>query len=342
MCPLGPGIFDGNGEGCNDEDVVVDGRIDNTGSCDIYGYGFRRTALLGNTFGDAGSTQVRLYAPKTLIGHNVFEHYALQDYLKLLGTHVAHGKTRYSIISDNVFLAPPDHLQMVDIGPQNDRLDIGRGEYQGGYERIQDTIIERNIWNAGSGFDDGGVVSDQGDRITIRNNVFINLERGIMENDMVGEGWNSWWVYNNSFYNGTSPWNPRFVDFGPIRDLRVFDNICFITAASDIAYGMNLGDTSLSGIGENSNIWYLPNSPHHFIADVGGIDFDLPTWRSTTGQGWQSIAADPLFQDPNSGNLQLQAGSPALGTAVFTPYVREDINGSPRPLTGRDMGAYQQ
>jgi formylglycine-generating enzyme required for sulfatase activity len=179
------GIWDGNGEGWNDEDFVVDCRIENTNSYDIYNYGFRRTAILGSTFGDAGSTQVRIFAPKTLVGHNVFQGYALQDFLKLLGVRPVYGKTRFSIISDNLFQQPPDHLQMVDIGPENNVYTEGLDE------RIEDTVIERNTWDAGFGFDDGGIASDQGNRITIRNNVFINLERGIMQNDMVGEGWNS-------------------------------------------------------------------------------------------------------------------------------------------------------
>jgi hypothetical protein len=136
--------------------------------------------------------------------------------------------------------------------------------------------------------------------------------------------------------------NPRFIDFGPIRDLQAFNNICSIDAPNpnqSLVYGMSLGSTDLDQITDGYNIWFLPVQAH--IAHVGGQDYDLALWQST-GHGAQTFTVNPLFVNPAAGDLQLQAGSQGLGTAVFAPYVREDINGTPRPLTNGDMGAYQQ
>ena len=63
--------------------------------------------------------------------------------------------------------------------------------------------------------------------------------------------------------------------------------------------------------------------------------FDMPK-----GEG--NIAADPLFVDAESGNLQLQKGSPCIDAGSAEGAPAEDIEGQARPSgVGVDMGAYE-
>lgn len=59
-------------------------------------------------------------------------------------------------------------------------------------------------------------------------------------------------------------------------------------------------------------------------------------------QGVGNITADPLFVDPDTGDLQLQGGSPCIDRANLTQAPPVDILGVPRPQGGGpDMGAYE-
>jgi hypothetical protein len=161
-----------------------------------------------------------------------------------------------------------------------------------------------------------------------------------MQNAMVGEGWNTWLVYNNSFYNSTSPWNPRFIEFSdPVNDLRVFNNVCSIRISTTSGvYGLCLPGTALNQVTDSNNIWNIPNCSKMIRAN--NTDYTLASWQAA-GKGANSKSSDPLFQNPSGGTLELQTSSPAIGAGISTPYVREDINCIPRPAQGCNMGAYQ-
>jgi len=90
-----------------------------------------------------------------------------------------------------------------------------------------------------------------------------------------------------------------------------------------------------------------------YLLDNGsGITFDFKRnlyWDN--GYGWGALAQDtlgnlgnPLFTAPTSGDLTLQASSPAIGQGTqAVPYaVNQDLLGEPRmPTVAADLGAYQ-
>ena len=53
--------------------------------------------------------------------------------------------------------------------------------------------------------------------------------------------------------------------------------------------------------------------------------------------------ADPRFVDRGNGNFHLQAGSPAIDTALIGYALTEDLDGAGRPQGGGpDIGSYER
>ena len=91
-------------------------------------------------------------------------------------------------------------------------------------------------------------------------------------------------------------------------------------------------NNDLYGTGANFNTGY------YSTAAVPG----LTAWQAVGGRGYDaaSVAANPQFVAPASGNLQPTAGQL---NAAATPIagITDDITGVPRSLTAPDMGAYE-
>jgi hypothetical protein len=65
---------------------------------------------------------------------------------------------------------------------------------------------------------------------------------------------------------------------------------------------------------------------------------DQPRWLTVEGL----INADPLFNDPDNGDLRLRSGSPCIDAGTSEDAPSSDIRGVPRPIgAGFDIGAYE-
>ena len=79
----------------------------------------------------------------------------------------------------------------------------------------------------------------------------------------------------------------------------------------------------------------------------GAAYYDLPNWRTATGQDLNSLSADPLFvaptAEPAGANFQLQSASPAIDKgANLAGTVERDFLGALRPVgVGYDIGAFE-
>ena len=77
---------------------------------------------------------------------------------------------------------------------------------------------------------------------------------------------------------------------------------------------------------------------------IDGNALSLPAWQTTTGQDTSSFVTTEaaLFASPDTGDLSLRAGSPAIdrGDPDGAPPV--DVRGTTRPQgAGFDLGAYE-
>jgi len=75
------------------------------------------------------------------------------------------------------------------------------------------------------------------------------------------------------------------------------------------------------------NLFY--NFNHQITADNSDGDYfdkvreSLSDWQKRTGMDKNSVAADPLFVDPDHGNYDLQAASPALALGIKTTAMKD-------------------
>jgi parallel beta-helix repeat protein len=77
--------------------------------------------------------------------------------------------------------------------------------------------------------------------------------------------------------------------------------------------------------------------------DTGSTE-SLAQWQSATGQDKHSFTstAAALFNNPNSNDYHLKAGSPAIDVGTATDAPATDLDGNPRPQgNGYDIGSYE-
>lgn len=77
-------------------------------------------------------------------------------------------------------------------------------------------------------------------------------------------------------------------------------------------------------------------------SDGGNTLYDsLANWEIASEQT-NNIDSDPLFEDPDSGNLNLQQGSGCIDSGTDVGASDEDYEGTPRPRgDGYDIGAFE-
>lgn len=165
--------------------------------------------------------------------------------------------------------------------------------------------------------------------------VFESAHVDIVNNSFYGNDDNP---YENEVTYGTGPTSP------PTRGE---------IALGDIVNGTNFSDTNVY----NNVIYSLPGGiPINLYVPCATckIDYNLTYGGANvyggtaTGIGTHNISVDPLYVAPaatplSSVNLQLQAGSPAIGAGTSMLAPTTDINGKARPsANGYTMGAYSQ
>lgn len=94
------------------------------------------------------------------------------------------------------------------------------------------------------------------------------------------------------------------------------------------------------------NIWYSRQDSEIYMdasqRDYGWEDITGGRWTTETGNGEHSIVADPMFINPETGDLHLRAGSPAIDAGALEYCPEVDLEGGERPVgAGCDIGAYE-
>ncbi len=215
----------------------------------------------------------------------------------------------------------------------------------------QDVIVERNIsYQNGRGFEIGA--EEQGHEtknVILRNNLsYRNLEAGIgiggYDFPNTGKVTNCQ-ILNNSFYDN----NTRDINFEGELLIEYTENC---TIENNIFYAKNTPNFLLVARLNSQNITLNYNCYFHESGNnavkidwEGTVYTGFTNYQNGTSQDLQAQFADPLFVQPNSGVLQLQAGSPVIdaGNPSFVLGATEtDFIGWNRVLNSRvDQGAFE-
>jgi hypothetical protein len=122
-------------------------------------------------------------------------------------------------------------------------------------------------------------------------------------------------IYHNSTYlcgvfpDGLSPYTGFWITGYAVA--RLVNNIGSLSAA-----GITVEDATASLAVSNTNDIYYDARFGYFAA--AGNQATLANWHAATGLDGSSIESDPLYTDPDAGDLTLQSGSPAknIGTVI--------------------------
>lgn len=130
-------------------------------------------------------------------------------------------------------------------------------------------------------------------------------------------------VYHNSAYNcgrfpsGLSPYAAFWVS--GYAKMRLRNNIAY-----DPGNGIKV-DTNAELVESDNNVIYSANA----FGVLGATSHaTLAAWRTSSGQDANSVDTDPLFTNPDAGDLSLQAGSPAVDLGAIIPGVDDGFTGT--------------
>lgn len=131
----------------------------------------------------------------------------------------------------------------------------------------------------------------------------------------------------------------------PVLELRnnILSNRMTSAAPGARAYVAGFGGSSFANLSANHNLEHAAGPSAGFITiggTLGGTEFsDLAQWRILSAGEQDSLSADPRFVSDMDLHLQQAPASPALSAAAVLAEVLDDIDGNPRGVSGRDIGA---
>jgi hypothetical protein len=173
---------------------------------------------------------------------------------------------------------------------------------------------------------DHGIYLSSGSNITIRNNIFYNIQHGwaVHRYNTGGAGTDQVYIVNNTFAF-PNPWRDGQIVIGdPLTNSVIANNIFYQPAGAGILYA---GGT-VSNVTVSRNITY------------GAVIWEGSTSGTTMTGNMDNT--NPLLMNPAGLDFHLMAGSPAILAGLPLSYVPNDYAGAVRP-SGQpdDIGAYK-
>jgi hypothetical protein len=159
------------------------------------------------------------------------------------------------------------------------------------------------------------------------------------------------YYYNNTFighnYGSHDVYSVELKSTSGMQNIVFKNNIFYYD--SNVKYGIYLEnwyqDGVYGGLGSfvfTNNLYYTAGSKSNlFHSDFTSQNYStISAWQSATGYETNSLYANPLFTNYNTGDYLIQGNSPAIGSGSFVG-LNYDINGTQVPVYSPDMGAYQ-
>lgn len=328
--------------------MIVDCRIRNQDDYGVY-YTASGTntppsliAFLANVID--GSTKehlIRTYITKSLVSFNTFINGSDRGtQLKWCAAgETAQLKSELSIISDNLWLSPTLTYGLCSVGPEN----------SSSRQLVEDIIIERNYFDGGSDTTRDAIHSWGGNRITVRNNVFVEMRAWIQFHSPVYNfsTWIDWDISNNTGYRALNADTMVIRANNPgntAQGMVIRNNICSVTnAATSVVYALQMPFTTVSEVTSSNNIWHFPAAATRPLFNVENAANTFTSWQAL-GKDANSLTTDPQFRAPTK-DLRPKISapvSPAVNSGVASPTVLTDYNNTARPLgASTDRGAYE-
>jgi len=146
-------------------------------------------------------------------------------------------------------------------------------------------------------------------------------------------------IYNNTLSSDEQAANSTYVTYGIYTSGTYADiqnNVVSITRTGTGAkYGVYVvGNPVITAL--NYNDLYVPNGN---VGYLGTAYATLASWQATTAYDLNSVAVNPIFANPATGNLQ-PADVALNGSGAPLARVTDDITGAPRGAAP-DLGAYE-
>jgi hypothetical protein len=218
----------------------------------------------------------------------------------------------------------------------------GDGIYVDGGTRI---VIERNIvHHCNIGIEIASEHSGKSSSyITVKNNfVYRNLIMGIAMggyDTLRGSTHHCKIVNNTCYHNDTAQdGNGELCLQYDTRHNDIKNNIFFSNSQNlfiSNPFSANTGNSV------DYNIYYGSGTANDPLWQWKNIEYDnFSSWQSATGNDENSLYSDPKLENPESGDLHIRPGSPAIDRGVVFAGLVDDIDGDIRPMgTGMDVGA---
>jgi hypothetical protein len=263
------------------------------------------------------------------------------------GVHIASGSTNNAIVSNT--LRDNNRMSVLTVTPTNDDSGAFGIDVLGDYNEIAyNTISGSNAFSYDYGTDGSAVEIYGGQHNTIHHNVGI-------DDETFTELGNSRSLDNVFAYNvvRTSLTTGSFLitrgsrdGYGPVQQTAAYNNTVYLTGSSSQGFVCYAG-CSASILRMRNNVidaqWKVGYADAAFDEDddvfAGGSRQFMP--------GAHSVVADPQFVSSSSGDLHVQASSPAIDTGVPLGY-DADVDGVMVPQDGNgdgtavpDRGAYE-
>jgi hypothetical protein len=216
--------------------------------------------------------------------------------------------TAYVSVADNVFQGSGTSQWTVSVGSQSSLYPDETGP-------VRNVVIERNRFS-GSATTLADIESEA-EHLMVRNNV--------MDDTASGE------IYSFIY-------SQRNQGSFPATDARFYNNTIYKGSATPQGVLIQT-DSSASSVKVRNNLWGVSSATNLALssgAPSGG-------W---TGAGnaldHNLLTASPGFTNAAGGDFSLAAGSPAANAGATLGEVREDFNGTARPVgSAYDLGAYE-
>jgi hypothetical protein len=159
----------------------------------------------------------------------------------------------------------------------------------------------------------------------VNNIAYRNRSAGIMV-----AGWNGGWQH-------------------PIHNVEIINNTVYANGWEEHTWGGGIGveSSGAQGIVIRNNIC-SQNRGWQIMDQVGGAETTIDRnlidgFRGGANEtrGLNAVEGDPRFVSPETGDFQLQPGSPAIGAGSTQDTPQADFAGNPRQGAAPDIGAFE-
>jgi gliding motility-associated-like protein len=187
------------------------------------------------------------------------------------------------------------------------------------------------------------VDAEIGTENVVSNNLIYNIKGGGILYGLYNSGSNNTRYYHNTIsmedasYAGTSA-AYGFYQITQADGIDFRNNIVNVSrASSGSKYGIYSG-TATSTITSNFNDYFITGT-NAYVGYNGVNRVTLSDWQTASGQDAASVAANPFYSNPASGNYAPM--SPVVDNIGTPVGITTDILNAPRSITTPDIGAYE-